>query len=347
MDNENGEPAQSWPPANQAPPAYQPPAYQPPAYQPPAPPEPPAEHPHSPSAEGAASELPDDDPAAGHTQHFERPPGGFDAPVSSAPATQLLPLPGQPAGGYGQPYQPPAYGQAPQPQAGYGQQPAGGYGQQPGYGQAPQQPGYGQQAYGAPQQQPAYGQAPQQPGSGYGQPAEPGYGQQGYNQPTQVYGGGAAYNPAPEQQYGQAYGAQPGQGYGGQAAQAYGAQAAAPAYGGQAYGAQAQQPGYQAPAQKKSRAGLWTLLIVVAVLVIAAAAVFITKPSPLFKKVLDHNAVEKTIEQQSGGLFVSVSCPANEKVKAGATFQCTAANGKKVTVKITNSKADYTWAPAS
>ena len=170
----------------------------------------------------------------------------------------------------------------------------------------------------------------------------PGYGQApAYNQPA--YGGLPAYGQQPSYDeqpvYGQPYGQQPyGQsGYGGQAG-----------YGQQPTGADP----YARPATSAagtSRVGLWTTLIVVLVLAVATAVVFIVKPSPLFKKVLDHNAVEQTIQAQSqngSGDYTGVSCPANEQVRSGTTFQCTASGGKKINVTVTSSKGDYTWSPA-
>ena len=209
-------------------------------------------------------------------------------------------------------YQPPSY----QPPPGYGQAPA--Y-NQPAYGGLP--------AYG---QQPSYDEQPV-----YGQP----YGQQPYGQSG--YGGQAGYGQQPlgyEQQFSYAapagYGQQPGYGQ--------------PGYGQQPTGADP----YARPATSAagtSRVGLWTTLIVVLVLAVATAVVFIVKPSPLFKKVLDHNAVEQTIQAQSqngSGDYTGVSCPANEQVRSGTTFQCTASGGKKINVTVTSSKGDYTWSPA-
>ena len=82
-------------------------------------------------------------------------------------------------------------------------------------------------------------------------------------------------------------------------------------------------------------------------IVILAVVAFVAKPGFLgFKKVLDHTAVEKTIETAG---YTNVKCNngKNPKVKAGATFTCTADGGKKVTVTITKSNGDYAWSPAS
>ncbi len=243
------------------------------------------------------------------------PPPGQPGPEQ--PTTTYPPVGGP--GGYGQQPQYDQYGQPPQ----YEQ--PNQYGQQPQYDQYGQQPQYDQ-----------YGQQPQ-----YEQPNQ--YGQQPqYEQPNQ-YGQQPQYDQYGQQatQYDQPGGYQPA-GY------------QAVAYPPAAYEAQ---PQYNAPAShaandpgKKSHVGLWTLLVVAIVIIAVAAVTFIVKPSFLFKKVLDHTAVEQTIEQQSqasGNALTSVSCPANEKVKAGTTFQCTAANNKRITVTIKDSKANYQWSLAS
>ena len=81
---------------------------------------------------------------------------------------------------------------------------------------------------------------------------------------------------------------------------------------------------------------------------IAAVVLLIWKPSPFFKRVLDHTAVENTIQQQSNGSLKNVACPSNEEVKTGRTFQCTADGGKKVNVTITDGKtATYNGQPST
>jgi Domain of unknown function (DUF4333) len=294
---------------------------------------------------GQAAQSPPTDP--GPPQYGQQPPPGYPPPAaenyppaypsaapgsdqgyqsyqpySSDPADQHTAV-YPPVGGYGP--DPNAYHQPPAPTQSYPAAPAGGYSQQP---QAPAQygPSAGYQptqSYPAAQpydQQPGYGQA------GYGQdPA--GYGQpQTYRQPD-AYGGQPAAAP-----YGQA---PPPQQYG------YGQ---APAAGESNYPGSATAGATRTSAKpKSSHVGLWTLLVVAVVVIIVVAATFIVKPSFLFKKVLDHKSVEQTIEQQSNGQLTNVSCPANEKVKSGVTFQCTAANNKKVNVTIKDSKANYEW----
>jgi uncharacterized protein DUF4333 len=64
--------------------------------------------------------------------------------------------------------------------------------------------------------------------------------------------------------------------------------------------------------------------------------------------VIDSSKAEDTIqaslEKSLGGTIKSVDCPADQKVEAGATFECTVAlpNGdrEEVTLKIRNSDAD-------
>jgi Domain of unknown function (DUF4333) len=205
----------------------------------------------------------------------------------------------------------------------------------------PPQPNYQSPNY--PPNYPPPGQgSPEQPTSTYPPVGGPG----GYGQPAAGYGQQPQYD-----QYGQQQPAQyeqPGQ---------YGQQPTGYQPAGYQPAAYEAQPQYNGPAShaandsgKKSHAGLWTLLVVAIVIIAIAAVTFIVKPSFLFKKVLDHSAVEQTIEQQSAGSatpLTNVTCPSNEKVKAGTTFQCTAANNKKVTVTIKDSKANYQWSLAS
>jgi hypothetical protein len=237
----------------------------------------------------------------------------------------------------------PQYGSSP-----YGAQPTQAFGA-PGYGQQPAAPSYDPQqtqAYGAPAapgapayqppsyEQPSYGQQPTQylppappapaapPASPYGQPQ---YGQQPYQPPQ-------AQQPYQAQQY-QA-----------PAAPAYGGQYAAP--GGPGY---PQQGGFGQPpapaAKKKSRTGLFVILGVLAVVVIAAVIGVVLANGPLKKTVLDHTSVEATIERQAKQNDISisnVSCPSGEEVKANKTFTCSATGGT-VEVTITSSSGDWEW----
>ncbi|HWM02016.1 MAG TPA: DUF4333 domain-containing protein [Actinophytocola sp.] len=219
------------------------------------------------------------------------------------------------------PYGPPG-GNDPQQQ--WGQQPYGG-GPTPGTpsggfpAQGPgQQGGYPQQPYGQPdpsQQQP-YGQPDPSQQQPYGQPdpSQPygGYGQQ----PTQQY----PYGQPQQQPYGGGYGQPPG-GYPGQSP-------------------------YGPPPQKKG-GGAW-IWVVVVVVVLAAGAFgvlgFVT-PGFLNKKVFDESALEgddgvKKIlvenYKEPAEDIESVDCPADQEVKQGNSFECTATiRGEEMSVKIT------------
>jgi len=234
------------------------------------------------------------------------------------------PDPGQQWSGYQQGYpggeQNPASGATPSP---YGQQPPYGqpsYGeQQPGYGQQPgysQQPGYGGQSYPPPSQ---YGQQPSGTQPAYDPSgAQPAYGQQPYGQP--------------------AYGQQ----------SAYGQQQ--PAYG-QQYG----QPGYGQPTEpaKKSNTGL-IIGIVALVVVLAVAAILLwVWPGFISKKVFDQTKVEAGVTQilttaPPNGYgqtnVTNVTCPADQAVKAGTTFDCSVqidGQPKTVTVTVKDDSGTY------
>ncbi|HEY7046321.1 MAG TPA: DUF4333 domain-containing protein [Jatrophihabitantaceae bacterium] len=267
-------------------------------------------------ADSGPSDLPgaDDD----RTQAFSR------SDLRAQPPTPPIPsFPPPPPGGSYQPqpptppsYPPPTPQQSPAPPSPQGYpQPAPYQPEQPyqpdpsAWGQPyAQQPHQQQPDQGAwPQQQPDQGAWPQQ--QPYGQQPyqpEPGYPQQPYGAPPQ------------QQPYGQY----------------------------SPYGQQPYSPYPPAP-PKKRHVGLWIGGAVVAVIVILAVVAFVTKPGFLgFKKVLDHTAVEKTIEK---GGYTNVKCNngKNPKVKKGATFTCTADGGKKVTVTITSDSGNYAWSPAS
>ncbi|HEY3714047.1 MAG TPA: DUF4333 domain-containing protein [Jatrophihabitantaceae bacterium] len=290
-----------------------------------APPPAPAQTAGEPDAASRGAEPSDND----RTQAFSRSDLRFDAPAPQ-PTQQMPAFPPPPPGVPYQPppappaYPPPAPQQAPAPpppQQGY--PPAAPYQQQ-------QPPAWAEQQA---QSGPGYGQQPYPPEQGYGQqpyPPEQSYGQQGYA-PEQSYG---QQGYAPEQGYGQQqpYGAPPPAGYG-QYAQ-YGQQP--PPY-----------TPYPPGPPKNRHLGLWLGVAAVVVVAALAIAAFVAKPGFLgFKKVLDHSAVEKTIEK---GGYTNVKCNdgKNPKVKKGATFTCTADGGKKVNVTITNSSGNYAWSPAS
>ncbi|ROS45041.1 DUF4333 domain-containing protein [Amycolatopsis thermoflava] len=181
---------------------------------------------------------------------------------------------------------------------------------QPGYGQQPGQP----QQYA---QQPQYGQAP----GGYGQP------QPGQFQPAQPQ--------SAQPQYGQQY---PGQ-----AAPQY----AAPQYAGQQHGA----PGGYGQQQPAKKGGKGLLIGLGAAVVVVAAFCVTAFLAPGFLKttVLSQSAVQDGVKQVLIGNYQltevgDVQCPADQEVKSGATFDCSAVvngQGKTVTVTIKDDAANY------
>jgi hypothetical protein len=281
---------------------------------------------------------------------YGAPSGGYDQTAPSYPQQPSYQDPSHQQPSYQEPsYQQPSYPAANADQNTSTYPPVGGgYGAEPsGYG-APNldrppvpmpPPGY-QQTQSYPPAGGGYGQPEYGQGGGYGQTES--YGQTAAGYPGQEYGNyQAPYGgqPAPDP----AYGYQP-------AGDQYRQPPGQPQYGGPAATATATRSAGREAQPRKSHIGLWTLLVVAVVVVIVVVATFLIKPSFLFKKVLDHSAVEQTIESQSKGSatpLTDVSCPANEKVKAGVTFQCTAAGNKKVNVTIKDSKANYEWSLAS
>ncbi|WP_431923893.1 DUF4333 domain-containing protein [Amycolatopsis tucumanensis] len=188
-------------------------------------------------------------------------------------------------------------------------------------------PGYGQQP-GQPQQ---YAQQPQ-----YGQP--PGYGQQpGQFQPAQ---------PQPGQpQYGQQY---PGQAAPQHAGQQYAGQQHPPQqYPGQQHGA----PGGYGQQQPAKKGGKGLLIGLGAAVVVVAAFCVTAFLAPGFLKttVLSQSAVQDGVKQVLIGNYQltqvgDVQCPADQEVKSGATFDCSAVvngQGKTVTVTIKDDAANY------
>jgi hypothetical protein len=235
-------------------------------------------------------------------------------------------------------------------------------GQQYGGQQGAQQPGWGQP--GAQQYGGGYGDQQQQWG-GYQQ----GGGQYGQQQPAQPYPGQQpGYG---GQQAGQQYGQQQGwgqqgaqQGWGGQDQQAWGQQGGQPgqqAWGGQAtqqwQGDQQQwgagQGGYPPLPDNAPRAGGKSKLpwIIVAVVVVVLAAVgvlgFVTPGffvNRVFDQVAVQQGVQKVLNDNYGVNAQSVTCPKDEKVTNGATFQCDATvDGatKKVPITVTSATGDY------
>ncbi|WP_016697479.1 DUF4333 domain-containing protein [Actinoalloteichus spitiensis] len=199
-----------------------------------------------------------------------------------------------------------------QPQ-GYPGTPAGGMPEQPaGYGQYGQQPGqYGQQQYGA---QPGYGDPAAQ--QGYGQ-----YGQQpGYGDPSQQ----GAYGQQYPQQYGQQYPQQYGQ------------------YG-QQYG------GYPPPGQNKKSALPWIVSGGIAVVLGGVAVLGFVWPGWFNSKVFDSDAmageVQRILTETWGiGDVSGVSCPSDQPLEAGHSFQCEATiggNAVSIDIQVKNEDGDY------
>jgi hypothetical protein len=112
-------------------------------------------------------------------------------------------------------------------------------------------------------------------------------------------------------------------------------------------GRQTYPPVYEAPAssprRKPSYTAAWVFGVLALVAVVAAVLVVMRPSTVRSEKVLDHAAVQRTIEQQSDGALTDVSCPSGEQVKAGANFHCTAANGQQIAVFIKDPTGDYVW----
>ncbi|WP_199442024.1 DUF4333 domain-containing protein [Umezawaea beigongshangensis] len=200
----------------------------------------------------------------------------------------------------------------------------------PSGGNDPQQ--WGQQPYGGgyPGGTPSGGFPAQNPG-GYGQPDpnQQQWGQQPQQQP-QPYGG---YDPSQQQnQYGQP---QPGQ---------FGQQQYPGAYGQQQnpYG-QPQQP------QKKSSAVLWVVVALVVLLVGGFLVTGFVAPGFLKTKVFDTTSVQNGVVSILKNDYKiddveSATCPAEQEVKPGATFECTAKVGgedKKVKITVKTDDGEY------
>ena len=241
-------------------------------------------------------------------------PGGYPSKQQPAGGPQQPPTtPAQPGyGGYPpgqQPTQQPGYGgyppgQQPTQQPGYGGYPPG---QQPGYG------GYGPQ-YGGPQAGPGGYDSGQQAAQPYGQ-------QQHYNQNQQFPYGTGYSSPDP---YGQQY--------------SYGDEHPTGQYA-------PQQPDWQTAGKTKSRIGLWVTISAVALIVIVTVVLLTT--GVLTKKVFDANALNRDIAAQYKDRFtqeVQVTCPPNQAVKAGTSFQCPiVGSSQKITVDVKDNNGTYVW----
>jgi hypothetical protein len=93
------------------------------------------------------------------------------------------------------------------------------------------------------------------------------------------------------------------------------------------------------------RVALVGALLVAAVLVAGAVLLWLTRPA-----YLDSAAVQRQIADQLTGRLggpVAVSCPGDQRQRAGVTFRCTAtdnAGGRRaVTVMVVDNSGKYTW----
>ncbi|WP_424186186.1 DUF4333 domain-containing protein [Actinokineospora sp. G85] len=211
----------------------------------------------------------------------------------------------------------------------------------PSGGQDPQQP-WGQQPYGANPPGTPSGGFPQQGQPQPGQsPYPPEQGQYGYQQPqpTQQQ---PQYGQQPTQQ---GYGAPPQQGYGPPTGQQ-------PQYGG--YNPN-QQPYPGGASAKKSNAGIWIAVVAVVLLVGVGAVLAFVAPGFANKTVFDQSAVQDGVKGILTGKYSvenveSVTCPADQEVRAGNKFTCEATiGGEKRTVSITvrTDDGEYEVAPPS
>jgi len=247
--------------------------------------------------------------------------------------------------------QQPQWGQQPPPGGGYSGTPSGGFPAQNPYGppdpnQQNQQPQWGQ----LPPHEQATQKYPQ--GGGYDPNAQqqnpyaaPPQG--GYDPTQQVQS-----NPYGMPQQGGQFGQQPQNPYGQQQAGQFGQQqnpyGQPNPYGQQQnpYG-QADPYGQQQP--KKSGAVLW---VVVALVVLVVAAVGITgfvAPGFFVTKVFDNAQMQKDVVGVLKNDYKipdveSATCPGEQKVKVGATFECTAqvgGNEKKVKITVKTADGEY------
>ncbi len=286
-------------------------------------------------------------------------PQGPDRPPSNGPAdpTQPPAPEGDPAAGRSWEAQQPAPpGWGSEQQQGWGQQHGAGQ-QQPGWQQTPSgwdaaqnQPPQGAQNQG-PQSHPPSGWEAQQPAPGWGQDQQQGWGQQqpGWQQPQQPW----EQQPA-QQQPQQPWEQQPAQqqpqqawdqqqtqvvGWGQQQPSAWGQQ---PAWGQQqTWG----QPGYQAPREGRAKwpwfvlAGVLVVLALVGVLGFVAPGFFVTR---VFDPAAVQDGVRRvlTSDYRVDGVQ-SVTCPPDQRVVEGATFECRAnIEGSDTPIKITVRSAD-------
>ncbi|MCP2257338.1 protein of unknown function (DUF4333) [Streptoalloteichus tenebrarius] len=244
------------------------------------------------------------------------PSGGNDPQQWGQQPYGSGPNPGTPSGGFPAQGQPGGFGQP----AGYGQ------GQ---YGVDPAQAQQGQAPFG----QPAPGQAaPGQPVPGQPAPGQPAFGGVDPNQAAGQYPG-----------YGQQ---QPGQPFTG-------------SYGQPAYGQQPQ-PGFQGgfgqyggmtppDAPKKKSALPWILTGAVVLVVAVVLVLGFVWPGFFLKRVFDHAAVQDGVKKILTSDYKlakveGVTCPADQPVKTGETFDCQVkvdGKSKKVPITVRSDNGEY------
>lgn len=169
-----------------------------------------------------------------------------------------------------------------------------------------------------------WGQAPQQPPQGYPhQPQSGGFPAPGYPPPQYRQYPPQGY-PNQQQPYGQQYPQQQ------------------PYYG-------QQSPGFGAPEPKRGGSGklLWIVAAVVVVVIAALGITGFVVPGFFVTKVLDQSAVQDGVKQmlsRYGDPADSVTCPADQEVKAGNVFTCSAVIGgtaRQITVTVLDTNGNY------
>ncbi|MCW2632393.1 MAG: hypothetical protein JWR88_1355 [Pseudonocardia sp.] len=184
------------------------------------------------------------------------------------------------------------------------------------------------------QQQPGWGQPPPPPPGGWQQPPQQPQGAPPWDQPTESIG----------------WSHQPQQGWEQQApqpTQVWGQEQ--PPWGQQQSW---QPPGYPGAGtgRRRSRGLLPWILVGTVVLILAVVGVLgFWKPGFFAKKVFDANAVQTGVTTVLTNDYkltnvTGVTCPAQQEVKAGATFTCTAdVGGRSRTVPITVKTSDGSY----
>jgi Domain of unknown function (DUF4333) len=99
------------------------------------------------------------------------------------------------------------------------------------------------------------------------------------------------------------------------------------------------------PAGLARRVAVAGLVVVAIVLVVGGAAVWLTRP-----RFLDTGSVQRTLSTELStrtGAAVTVSCPGDQRRRAGVQFACiatdTAGGHQTVTVTVSDDSGRYTW----